>query len=191
MRVLDTSVLLAALDAADPDHRRCAKLIERADEVLVVPALVLSELDYWSHERLGGDVWLSFLEDILKGAYAVEAPGQDELQRTCADLAVGVVDGRVLALVERLGEAKLATLDHRHFGVVRPRHVDALRLLPPDPDSANRLSRYAFLGQAKREQIRTALSKSENESVPKGALQRGVVALRLGKAYVARILAGT
>jgi len=24
----------------------------------------------------------------------------------------------------------LATLDHRHFGMLRPRHVDALRLLP-------------------------------------------------------------
>jgi hypothetical protein len=36
----------------------------------------------------------------------------------------------VLALVERLGEPKLATLDHRHFGTMRPRHVEALELLP-------------------------------------------------------------
>jgi len=36
----------------------------------------------------------------------------------------------VLAVVERLGEPKLATLDHRHLGALRPRHVDALRLLP-------------------------------------------------------------
>jgi uncharacterized protein len=36
----------------------------------------------------------------------------------------------VLAVVERLNEPKLATLDHRHFGMLRPRHVDALRLLP-------------------------------------------------------------
>jgi hypothetical protein len=32
--------------------------------------------------------------------------------------------------VERLGESKLATLDHRHFTVVRPRHLPALRLVP-------------------------------------------------------------
>jgi hypothetical protein len=36
----------------------------------------------------------------------------------------------VLAVVERLAERKLATLDHRHFRSLRPRHVDALELLP-------------------------------------------------------------
>jgi hypothetical protein len=36
----------------------------------------------------------------------------------------------VLAVTERLGEEKLATLDHRHFGMLQPRHVEALQLLP-------------------------------------------------------------
>jgi hypothetical protein len=35
-----------------------------------------------------------------------------------------------LAVVERLNEPKLASLDHRHFGLLRPRHCDALALLP-------------------------------------------------------------
>jgi hypothetical protein len=35
----------------------------------------------------------------------------------------------VLAVTEWLGEPKLATLDHRHFGTMRPRHVEALKLL--------------------------------------------------------------
>jgi hypothetical protein len=35
-----------------------------------------------------------------------------------------------IALCERLGETKVATLDRRAFAVVRPRHCDALRLLP-------------------------------------------------------------
>ncbi len=46
------------------------------------------------------------------------------------DQDVGFVDAAVLAITERLGEPKLATLDHRHFAVLRPRHVDALDLLP-------------------------------------------------------------
>lgn len=50
--------------------------------------------------------------------------------RTYADLEVGFVDCAVLAVTERLGEPKLATLDHRHFGTMRPRHVEALELLP-------------------------------------------------------------
>lgn len=134
--ILDTSPLLAALDAADPDHGRCAKLIADSREDLVIPALVLSELDYWCHERLSADAWIAFLEDVLNGAYRVENPTHGdlarshELQRTYADLRVGVVDASVLAVVERLREPKLATLDHRHFGVMRPRHVEALELLP-------------------------------------------------------------
>jgi predicted nucleic acid-binding protein len=134
--ILDTSVLLAALDGADPDHGRCADLIAKANENLLVPALVLSELDYWCSERLGSDVWLAFLEDVLAGAYSVEWPTQGdlerclELQRTYAELRLGVVDASLLALAERLGEAKLATLDHRHFATMRPRHTGALELLP-------------------------------------------------------------
>jgi predicted nucleic acid-binding protein len=134
--ILDTSVLLAALDAADPDHGPCAELIEAANENLLVPMLVLSELDYWCGERLTADVWTAFLDDVLAGAYSVESPTQGdlercrELQRAYADLKVGVVDASILALAERLGEAKLASLDHRHFATMRPRHVDALELLP-------------------------------------------------------------
>ncbi|MBF8266743.1 MAG: hypothetical protein HW388_251 [Dehalococcoidia bacterium] len=33
---------------------------------------------------------------------------------------------------QEANEPKLATLDHRHFHVLRPRHVDALRLLPEE-----------------------------------------------------------
>ncbi len=134
--ILDTSVLLAALDAADPAHRPCAELIAGANEDLIVPSLVLSELDYWCHERLAPAVWLAFLDDVLAGAYTVESPPHDdlrrchELQSTYADLRLGVVDASVMALAERLGESKVATLDRRHFGTIRPRHVAALELLP-------------------------------------------------------------
>jgi predicted nucleic acid-binding protein len=134
--VLDTSVLLAGLDAADPDHGPCAELIDEASENLIVPVLVLAELDYWCQERLTADVWLAFLEDVLAGAYSVESPTFGDLERchelqmTYADLRVGVVDASVLALAERLRETKLATLDHRHFATMRPRHIEALELLP-------------------------------------------------------------
>jgi uncharacterized protein len=53
-----------------------------------------------------------------------------DLLRTYADLKVDFVDCAVLAVTERLGEPKIATLDHRHFSTMRPRHVEALELLP-------------------------------------------------------------
>lgn len=134
--VLDTGPLLAAFDAADPDHEACAALLTEAGEDLVVPQLVLGELDYWCAERLDPGVWLAFLDDLLAGAYRVEPPTGGDLERCralqeqYADLRVGVVDASILALVERFGEDKLATLDHRHFSVMRPAHVDALALVP-------------------------------------------------------------
>ena len=36
----------------------------------------------------------------------------------------------VAAIAERLGLTEIATLDHRHFTVIRPRHVQAFTLLP-------------------------------------------------------------
>lgn len=134
--VLDTGPLLAALDVADPDHERCASLLSEAREDLVVPMLVLAELDYWCHARLGAHAWISFLEDLLAGAYRLETCTRDdlvrcrELQQQYGDQSLGVVNVSVLALVERLRESKLATLDHRHFAILRPAHVDALDLLP-------------------------------------------------------------
>jgi uncharacterized protein len=134
--ILDTGPLLAALDAADPDHERCARLLVEAPEDLVVPALVLAEVDYWCHKRLGAEAWLVFLDDVLAGVYDVEAPtGQDlrrarELQKGYASLELGVVDASVMALAERLGEARIATLDRRHFSVIRPSHVEAFELVP-------------------------------------------------------------
>jgi predicted nucleic acid-binding protein len=134
--ILDTGPLLAAIDAADPDHQACASLLTRASEDLVVPALVLAELDYWCGRRLGPGAWLTFLDDVIAGAFRVESPSRAdlvrcrELQHEYADLDLGVVDASVIALAERSGEPKVATLDHRHFGVVRPRHVIALELRP-------------------------------------------------------------
>ena len=66
------------------------------------------------------------IEDLVASDYERAV----ELMPTYADLKVGFVDCAVLAVVERLGEPKLATLDHRHFATMRPRHVDALELLP-------------------------------------------------------------
>jgi predicted nucleic acid-binding protein len=134
--ICDTGPLFAALDANDRDHRRCADLLVETTVDLVVPTLVLAELDYWCHARLTGDVWLAFLDDVVAGVYRIDSPTSTDLdrcrdlQQRYADLRLGVVDASVIALAERLGEAAVATLDHRHFGTVRPTHVAALTLLP-------------------------------------------------------------
>jgi uncharacterized protein len=97
---------------------------------------VLVELDYMASRVLGAGAFPAMLEQIRGGVLEVEDlidadyERIAELMRTYADLRVGFVDAAVLAIVERLREPKLATLDHRHFSVMRPRHLDALELLP-------------------------------------------------------------
>ncbi|MDQ2738090.1 MAG: VapC toxin family PIN domain ribonuclease, partial [Actinomycetota bacterium] len=48
-------------------------------------------------------------------------------------LPLGAVDATVIAVAERLGITEIATLDRRHFSVVRPAHVEAFTLLPVLP----------------------------------------------------------
>jgi predicted nucleic acid-binding protein len=81
-------------------------------------------------------VHVALLVDIESGANVVEdlvAMDYRRVRELCdryADADIGFVDAAVLAVAERLDEPKIATLDQRHFGTLRPRHVDALRLLP-------------------------------------------------------------
>lgn len=136
--ILDTGPLYAALDRSDADHGACRRLLEDATEPLVIPAPVLVEVEYWVQRWLGTGAWLALLDDVAVGAFQVEdlvAADYRRVRELCdryADADIGFVDAAVLAVTERRGEPKLATLDRRHFGTLRPRHVDALVLLPID-----------------------------------------------------------
>jgi predicted nucleic acid-binding protein len=134
--VIDTGPLLAALNQDDREHRRCADLLSTATEPLVVPSPVLVEIDYWLGQRMQPAAMADLLDQIAINAFQLAEPSLDdcrrasEIIRTYADARVGFVDATVLAIVERLDEPKLATLDRRHFSMMRPRHVSALELLP-------------------------------------------------------------
>ncbi len=56
--------------------------------------------------------------------------GIQHLVSTYAELRLGGTDASVVALAERHGAVRIATLNRRHFAVVRPRHADAFELLP-------------------------------------------------------------
>lgn len=98
--------------------------------------MTLPEVDYLLRKRHRNDVWNVLVRDIAAGCYRLHAPDERALLRAAdleaeyQDLRLGVVDASVIATCETLGETKVATLDHRHFSVVRPRHCDALTLLP-------------------------------------------------------------
>jgi uncharacterized protein len=98
--------------------------------------LVVTEVAYLVGTRLGPDAEVRFLGDLASGALTAEpVHPRDwlriaELTSRYRDLPLGTVDASVVATAERLGATELATVDHRHFSVVRPRHAAAFTLLP-------------------------------------------------------------
>ncbi|MGH7776494.1 MAG: type II toxin-antitoxin system VapC family toxin, partial [Candidatus Dormibacterales bacterium] len=111
---MDTGPLFAAMDRSDADHERCAALLESATEPVVIPAPVMVEVD-WLAGRLRPDPFLALLSDVEEGLLSLEELRAADYARTrelmdrYRDLPLGFVDAAVLSVVERLGEAKLAT----------------------------------------------------------------------------------
>ena len=103
---------------------------------MVVPTLVITEVVYLLATRLGTEAEVRFLGDLASGAFTVEPVAVAdwlriaELVARYRNLPLGTVDASVIAAAERLGLATIATVDRRHFTVVRPRHVNAFTILP-------------------------------------------------------------
>jgi predicted nucleic acid-binding protein len=129
-------VIVAAFDRDDDCHEACTSLLAGLREQRVVPSPVLVEVDHLLRRYTKNESFSAVIDQVRRGALVIEDLVAADYERaemllqTYADLKVGFVDCAVLAVTERLGEPKLATLDHRHFGTMRPRHVEALELLP-------------------------------------------------------------
>lgn len=139
MLIVDTGVLVAATDRTDPAYEACAQLLTSESEPLVTSGMVIAETAYLLDRELGPRVEATLYQSISDGQLHVEALTVEDWQRVrglvvqYADLRLGGTDASLIALAERHREQRIATLNRRHFGVVRPTHVDAFTLLPDLP----------------------------------------------------------
>ena len=107
-----------------------------AGERLVAPSPVITEVCYMLAREGRARAEAAFLTSIADGDLAVAELDAEDWRRTAelviqyGDLPLGGVDASVVAVAERLGVAEVATVDRRHFSVVRPRQVQAFALLP-------------------------------------------------------------
>ena len=114
----------------------CRELLESYSGPLLVPTLVITEVVYLLATRLGWQPEVRFLGDLASGSFTLEPVHASDLLRMAElvaryhDLPLGTVDASVVAAAERLQIVEIATLDHRHFRVVRPKHTETLQLLP-------------------------------------------------------------
>jgi uncharacterized protein len=92
---------------------------------LTIPALVLAEASYLIGETLGASAETALLRSLTTTRFDVIGPTREDLVRmaslaaTYEDLPLGATDASIVALAERLTDPTIATLDRRHFTVVR------------------------------------------------------------------------
>jgi len=137
--VCDTGPIVAAALVDDAHHHKCVELftgLHLAGRPILVPGTVVAEVGYLLACNAGPRVEALFLDAIAEGDFqlvdlvAADVRRAASLVRTYADLPLGTTDATVVAIAERLGTIEVATLDRRHFTVVRPAHTDVFALLP-------------------------------------------------------------
>jgi predicted nucleic acid-binding protein len=137
--IVDTGVVYALADRRDAHHAACVRWLVSVRTPMIVPPPVIAEACYLIGRHLGAEAEAAFLDALGPGQaftlgdlLPVDIGRMAELVRQYGDLPLGGTDAAVISVAERLGVAEIATVDRRHFSVVRPRHVSSLVLLPVD-----------------------------------------------------------
>jgi hypothetical protein len=140
--VVDTSIIVAFMNAADEHHKSVGTWLETTSEDLATTPLIVAEVDHLIGVRGGPAAQQALRADLAAGAYIVEWwPGAITtvvaVADQYADNRLGLADASLVALAERCDTVDIATLDERHFRAVQPlAGGSAFRLLPADAASA-------------------------------------------------------
>ena len=119
----------------DRNHPKHQAALESLDERLIVPSLILPEVDYLS-SRLPTGAMPAFMNSLLSQEFEYHELDLADLERAnqimtqYVDAKVGLVDAGVVAVAERLNIRRILTIDQRHFALFKPRNLGFLELLP-------------------------------------------------------------
>ena len=134
--IADTGALYALVDQSDTWHARVRSWWVDERHRVVIPITVLPELAYLLQTRISPLAEYALVRSIADGEFPIEPVGIGDLERTAglmkqyADLPLGLVDGSIVAVAERLDAGDLLTTDRRHFATIRPSHLPAFTLHP-------------------------------------------------------------
>ncbi|HEY7847492.1 MAG TPA: PIN domain-containing protein [Candidatus Limnocylindria bacterium] len=138
MILLDTSGLLAAIDASQRRHAEAAAALSEADPPWILSPFVLAEIDYLLATRVDVVAEQALLGEVSREVYRLEpfdADAVGEANRVIGryrDLAIGLADASIAVLATRYGVRDVLTLDERHFRAMRGPGGRPFRLLPAD-----------------------------------------------------------
>jgi predicted nucleic acid-binding protein len=138
--VADSGAVYGLYDRRDASHAGIRAAVEKARDILVLPAPILGEIDYLLRVRLGNVALLRFLADIQEGAFSIEQVTLADLRRCASliakyhDLDLGLADASVVAVAERIGTDRILTVDLRDFRTLRSARGKPFRLLPGEQE---------------------------------------------------------
>ena len=136
MIILDTSGLLAALDASQRRHAQALAALRAADPPWVLSPFVLAEFDYLLATRVSAAAERALLAEVGRGVYRLEPFDAEDVvaaERVIAryaDLAPGLADASIVVIAARYGVGDVLTLDERHFRAMRAGGGRPFRILP-------------------------------------------------------------
>jgi uncharacterized protein len=136
--VLDTSGLLAAIDASQDRHAAVAAVLRASTGPLLLSPFVLAELDYLISTRVSSTAARAFLDQVAAGVYRLEPMDADDVAAACEVMdrhvgpELGLADASLVVLADRYGTSDVLTLDERHFRTLRGPGGRPFRILPAD-----------------------------------------------------------
>src|SRR3989338_5131692 len=80
--LLDTSPLYALADKSESEHKNVKSFFEEQKEVMIVPWVILPELAYMLHTRLGVKAEQAFLHSLNENELGVEGLHDRDLKRS-------------------------------------------------------------------------------------------------------------
>ena len=134
--IVDTTVLLSFFNRKEPAHATVSAMIGATDEPLVVSPYVLAELDYFLLTRSGVQQELLALRTLLEPAWEIAKVTDAHLAQAVdlvekyADEKIGLTDAVNIVLASEYRTRRIATLDHRHFRVLRLLDGSPVEILP-------------------------------------------------------------
>jgi predicted nucleic acid-binding protein len=136
MLIADTGAIYAFYDGNDQYHKSVQTIINQNAGKIIIPEIILVEIDYLLGRLLSVEAELDFFQDIFHGVYRLHPLKNKTLQRCSEliaqyqDLKLGLADAVVMATAEELKIYQILTVDERDFRAVRLQAP--LTLLPAD-----------------------------------------------------------
>lgn len=136
--LIDAGGLYAQANADEPRHAAVAQVLREERQTIVTTELAVAEADYLILDRLGVDVELAFLDDLVAGTFVVECLSRDELElarrlvERHRDLRIGLADASLVVLAQRYASTRILTFDERAFRAVAPLQGGSFTILPAD-----------------------------------------------------------